>query len=188
MHRKQHARGCQATGQRNGRCHVVRPLIVAPLAVIAALLGGCSSVLTEGTAAGAGAAGAAIAHGVTHNAGVTTGIGLGVQAAARAGLQYAERRVHETEQNDIAAVAGALPVGAVAPWRVVHDIPIEADEHGQVAVSRALTGNGFLCEEIVFSVEHPKAREFYTATVCRDGANWKWATAEPATERWGSLQ
>lgn len=157
----------------------MRPLVAAPLAVIAALLGGCSSVLTEGTAAGAGAAGAAIAHGVTQNAGVTTGIGLGVAAAARAGLQYAERRVHETEQNDIAAVA---------PWRVVHDVPIEANEHGQVAVSRALTGNGFLCKEIVFSVEHPKAREFYTATVCRDGAHWKWATAEPATERWGSLQ
>jgi hypothetical protein len=158
------------------------------LAVIAALLSGCTSVLTEGTAAGAGAAGAAIAHGVTNNAGVTTGIGLGVQAAARAGLQYAERRVHETEQNNIATVAGTLPVGAVAPWHVVHDIPIEADEHGQVAVSRALTGSRFLCKEIVFSVEHPETREFYTATVCRDGENWKWATAEPATERWGALQ
>ncbi len=166
----------------------MRPLLLAPLTVIAALLGGCTSVLTEGTAAGAGAAGAAIAHGVTNNAGVTTGIGLGVQAAARAGLQYAERHIHETEQNDIAAIAGALPVGAVAPWRVVHDIPIESNEHGQVAVSRALNGSGFLCKEIVFSVEHGEAREFYTAMVCRDGATWKWATAEPATERWGSLQ
>jgi hypothetical protein len=166
----------------------MRPVVLALLTVIAALLGGCSSVLTEGTAAGAGAAGAAIAHGVTNNAGVTTGIGLGVQAAARAGLQYAQRRVHETEQNDIAAVAGALSVGAVAPWRVVHDIPIETDEHGQVAVSRTLTGNGFLCKEIVFSIEHAKGREFYTATVCRDGTTWKWATAEPATERWSALQ
>jgi len=166
----------------------MRLLALAPLTLIPALLCGCTSVLTEGTAAGAGAAGAAVAHGVTHNAGVTTGIGLGVQAAALAGLQYAERHIHETEQNDIAAVAGTLPVGAVAPWRVVHDIPIEVNEHGQVAVSRALTGNGFLCKEIVFSIEHAKAREFYTATVCRDGATWKWATAEPATERWGSLQ
>src|ERR1700739_4125450 len=131
----------------------MRLLILAPLTVIAALLGGCTSVLTEGTAAGAGAAGAAIAHGVTHNAGVTTGIGLGVEAAARAGMQYAERRVHETEQNDIAAAAGALPVGAVGAWRVVHDVPIEANEHGQVVVSRVLTGHGFLCKEIVFSVE-----------------------------------
>jgi hypothetical protein len=156
------------------------------------LLGGCTSLLTEGTAAGAGAAGAAIAHGVTNNAGVTTGIGLGVQAGARAGVQYAERRVHETEQNNIAEVAGTLAVGSVGTWNVVHDIPIEADEHGRIAVSRVLSGEGFLCKEIVFSVdhtvEHGISSEFYTATVCRDGEHWKWATAEPATERWGSLQ
>jgi hypothetical protein len=156
------------------------------------LLGGCTSLLTEGTAAGAGAAGAAIAHGVTNNAGVTTGIGLGVQAGARAGVQYAERRVHETEQNNIAEVAGTLAVGSVGTWNVVHDIPIEADEHGRIAVSRVLSGEGFLCKEIVFSVdhtvEHGTSSEFYTATVCRDGEHWKWATAEPATERWGSLQ
>ncbi len=155
-------------------------------------LGGCTSVLTEGTAAGAGAAGAAVAHGFTRNAGVTTGIGLGVQAAALAGLQYAERRVHETEQNNIATVAGTLPVGSVGAWNVVHDIPIEANEHGRVAVSRVLFGQGFLCKEIVFSVDHTLERgttsEFYTATVCRDGNHWKWATAEPATERWGALQ
>jgi hypothetical protein len=156
------------------------------------LLGGCTSVLTEGTAAGAGAAGAAIAHGVTNNAGVTTGIGLGVEAAARAGLQYAERRIHRTEQDHIAAVAGRLPVGSVAAWNVVHEVPIEANEHGRVVVSRVLSGAGFQCKEIVFSVdhtlEHGTTSEFYTATVCRDGDRWKWATAEPATERWGALQ
>jgi flavin-binding protein dodecin len=64
-----------------------------------------------------------IAHGVTNNAGVTTGIGLGVQAAARAGVQYAERKVHQAEQDNIAATAGALPVGAVGHWQVAHDIP-----------------------------------------------------------------
>jgi hypothetical protein len=31
-------------------------------------------------------------------------------------------------------------------------------------------------------------RAFYTATVCRDATQWKWATAEPATERWGAMQ
>lgn len=158
------------------------------LLLLFTLLGGCTSVLTEGTAAGAGAAGAAIAHGVTRNAGVTTGIGLGVQAAARAGLQYTERKVHQTEQDTIAAAAGPLPVGAVAQWSIVHDIPIEANEHGRVAVNRTLGGPDFLCKDIVFSVDHPTSSEFYTATVCRDGTRWKWATAEPATERWGALQ
>jgi len=159
---------------------------------IAAVLSGCTSIATEATSAGAGAAGAAVAHGVTHNAAVVTGIGLGVQAAARAGLQYAERKIHQTEQDQIAAVAGALPVGAVGKWQVVHAIPMEADERGEVTVSRTLGGAGFMCKEIVFSIDHTSGtdpvREFYTATVCRDATKWKWATAEPATERWGALQ
>jgi hypothetical protein len=165
---------------------------VLVLACLATGLGGCTSTLTEGTSAGAGIAGAAIAHGVTHNAGVTTGIGLGVQAAARAGLQYAERKVHQSEQDQIAAVAGTLPVGRVAHWQVVHDLPIESNEQGEVTVSRVLGDADFACKEIVFSVEQKEergtTREFYVAMVCRDGIQWKWASAEPATERWGSLQ
>lgn len=155
---------------------------------VLALLDGCTSVLMEGTAAGAAAAAAGISHGVTHNAGVTTGIGLGALAAARAGLRYAERKVHQTEQDAIASVAGALPIGKVARWEAVHDIPIEDNEHGRVAVSRAFGGSDFPCKEIVFSVDHTTASEFYTSTICRDGERWKWATAEPATERWGALQ
>ena len=31
-------------------------------------------------------------------------------------------------------------------------------------------------------------RGFFTATVCLDGTQWKWALAEPAVERWGALQ
>jgi hypothetical protein len=159
---------------------------------MAASLGGCTSIATQATSAGAGAAGAAIAHNVTQNAGVVTGIGLGVQAAARAGLQYTERKIHQAEQDHIAAAAGTLRVGAVGKWQVVHDIPLEANEQGEVTVSRVLGGADFTCKEIVFSVDHPDhggtAREFYTATVCRDGTEWKWATAEPATARWGALQ
>lgn len=165
---------------------------VLALACVTAALGGCTSLLTEGASAGAGTAGAGIAHAVTHNPGVATGIGLGVQAAARAGLQYAERRSHRAEQDRIAAVAGDLPVGAVGRWQVAHDVPIEADEHGVVTVSRTLGDADFACKEIVFSVDHEAkrgtTREFYTAAVCRDGRQWKWATAEPATERWGTLQ
>jgi len=165
---------------------------VAVLACAMAGLGGCTDVMTEGTSAGAGIVGAAASRAVTKNAGVTTGIGLGVQAVAHAGLEYAERRVHETEQNEIAAVAGTLPAGAIATWRIVHDIPIEANEHGEVTVDRDIGGPGFACKAIVFSVDSRDkrgvARAFYTATVCRDGTRWKWATAEPATERWGALQ
>ena len=161
-------------------------ILTAP-ALCLTMLAGCTSLLTEGTAAGAGAAGAGISRAVTKDPGVVTGIGLGVQAAARAGLQYTERKVHQSEQDSIASAAGGLPVGGVAQWQVVHYIPIESNEHGEVTVSRAVGAADITCKEIVFSVDD-STRAFYTATICLDGAVWKWATAEPATERWGSLQ
>jgi len=173
----------------------------AALASLTAL-GGCGSLLTQGAAVGAGIGGAAAAHALTNNGAVTAGIGLGAQAAAQAGVQYLERRVHKDEQDEIARVAGALPPGAVTRWQISHDVPIESDEHGQVTVSRIITTQspvatpaaGILsCKEVVFSVEtqpdhEPLRREFYTAAICQDGKAWKWASAEPATERWGSLQ
>ncbi len=156
------------------------------------VLPGCGSVLTVGTANVAGVAGAGAANAVTKSAAIATGIGLGVAAGANAGLEYAERRVHRYEQDRIAEAAGALVTGAVGSWSVVHDLAIEDDEHGQLVVTREIGGAVFACREIVFSVDtlnHKQPqRAFYTATVCRDGTRWRWASAEPATERWGSLQ
>ncbi len=169
-----------------------RAAIALMLATGAAPLAGCSSLLTKGSADAAGVAGAGIAGAISKDAAVGAAIGLGVASVANAGVQYAERRAHNTEQDSIADVAGRLDVGGVATWSITHTVPIEADEHGQVAVSRLLGGDDFACKEIVFSVDHGTAarpdRAFYTATVCRDGDRWKWATAEPATERWGALQ
>lgn len=169
--------------------------VLAVLAVaVSSALSGCSSLYTEGATAGAGIAGAAIAAQVTNNAAVATGIGLGAVAAARAGVQYSERVVHRNTQDGIAKIAGPLEVGAVAPWSVTHSVPIEDDEHGRVTVSRTISAGTLDCKEIVFSVDHiatknvPASSAFYVASICRDGENWKWASAEPATERWGALQ
>lgn len=169
-----------------------RHALVLVLMLGAAPLGGCSSVFSEGSADAAGIAGAGIAGAVSKNATVGAAIGLGVASAANVGVRFVERRVHGREQDNIAAAAGPLSPGSVTAWRVSHAIPLEPDEHGQVAVSRAFGTGGFQCKEIVFSVEtgepaHP-IRAFYIATICRDGQTWKWATAEPATERWGTLQ
>jgi hypothetical protein len=169
--------------------------VLAVLAVaVSSALSGCSSLYTEGATAGAGIAGAAIAGQVTNNAAVATGIGLGAVAAARAGVQYSQRVVHRNTQDGIAKIAGPLEVGAVAPWSVTHSVPIEDDEHGRVTVSRTISAGTLDCKEIVFSVDHiatknvPASSAFYVASICRDGENWKWASAEPATERWGALQ
>ncbi|WP_458094127.1 hypothetical protein [Roseomonas sp. WA12] len=162
------------------------------LALLGALaLPGCGELLSEGSSAAAGLGGAAVADAVGASATVTTGIGLGVQAGARAGLRYAQRRAHGEAQSRVAEAAGPLPVGGVARWAVSHSIPIEPDEAGEVTVARLIGAGAISCKEIVFSVD-PKGAEdpraFYTATICRDGGAWRWASAEPATERWGSLQ
>lgn len=153
----------------------------------------CASLLTQGGAAGAGVAGAGIASAVTKDPAVTAGIGLGVNAAASASVKSLEKRVHRTEQDSIAAAAGPLGVGQNAPWSSGHyKISVEANEHGELTVSRLIRTETLDCKEIVFSVDamvkRKPDRAFYTAIICRDGKVWKWATAEPATERWGSLQ
>jgi len=167
-----------------------RLLRLAALAVCAPALGACTSVLSATTADVAGVTSAGISSGITRNAAVGTGIGLGVAAGADAGLRYLERRVHHAEQVRIASAAGPLAPGQVAYWSIVHDVPIEADEHGRVTVFRVFTTPGFACKQIVFSVEGKNDRPngYYTTTICFNGVQWEWAEAEPATARWGSLQ
>ncbi|MFM0292765.1 MULTISPECIES: hypothetical protein [Paraburkholderia] len=180
----------QSAGRGRPNATALAALVVA----ISSALSGCSSLYSEGATAGAGIAGAALAAKVTNNAAVATGIGLGAVAAARAGVQYSERVVHTNTQDGIARIAGPLDVGAVAPWSVTHSVPIEDDEHGRVTVSRMISTGALDCKEIVFSVDQtatknvPASSAFYVASICRDGENWKWASAEPATERWGALQ
>jgi hypothetical protein len=168
------------------------PIRLFILVVFATSLAGCSSFLTASTADVAGIAGAGIAGAVTKSPTGAAAIGLGVASAANAGLQYVERNTHSAEQDRIAEAAGGLAVGSVGHWSVKHGLPVEPDEHGDLVVTRLIGSPNFSCREIVFSVdtEDKKGphREFYTATVCQDGQNWKWASAEPATARWGSLQ
>jgi hypothetical protein len=153
---------------------------------------GCSSIISTGSSELAGITGAAAASALTNNAGVAAGIGLGTQAAARAGIQYAQRRVARAAQDRIAHAAGILAVGEVAPWASEHKAPLEAGEQGRVTVSRVISVTSMECKEIVFSVDTARGGEpqsaFYVAMVCRDGEAWKWALAEPSTDRWGGLQ
>jgi len=162
------------------------------LAIILLTLSGCGSLLTEGTADLAGVAGAGAATAVTKSAAGAAVIGLGVQSLASEGLKYATRRIHRNEQDAIAQAAGPLEPGALQSWSIRHTLPIEDDEAGQVVVNRAFGAGAFRCKEIVFSVDTTTRkgpqRAFYTATICQDGATWRWASAEPATERWGGLQ
>ena len=146
--------------------HRTQPLLLAPLRcrslalpVLAALaLPGCQALLTEATSATAGIGGASVADAVGANAATTTGIGLGVQALGRAGLQYAQRVTHKAAQDRIAATAGPLPVGSIGEWATDHTLPVEPNERGQVTVSRVISTGALECKEIVFSVDSGQRR------------------------------
>jgi hypothetical protein len=178
------------------RCSSKYTLLAAlwATASVSAGLSGCNALYTESATTGAGIGGAALAAKVTSNAAVATGLGLGVLAAAKAGVQYSQRVAHTASQDKIAAAAGPLTVGDVATWNSTHTVPIEDDEHGRVTVSRLISTGPLDCKEIVFSVDQnatdkrPADSEFYVAAVCHSGNLWKWASAEPATSRWGALQ
>ncbi|WP_419826051.1 hypothetical protein [Sphingomonas sp.] len=177
------------SSQRRGSAHHLQPLLLA----MGLGLSGCGPLLTQGGAAGAGVASASIAGAVTKSAAVTSGIGLGVAAAASAGVKALEKRTHRTEQEAIAAAAGPLGVGATAQWTSGHySVSVERNEHGELTISRLIQAGGLDCKEVIFSVDGVRKgkpeRAFYTTTICRDGESWKWASAEPATDRWGSLQ
>lgn len=160
---------------------------------VATALGGCSSLLLEGGSAGAGIAGSAISSAVTNNAAVATGIGIGVQAVARAGIQYEQRKIHAEAQQQIARTAGPLKLGQVQHWKTGLSLPLEPDEAGRVTVSRIISAGDMDCKEIVVALDQSgkdalPVSEFYVAAICRNGKQWNWASAEPATARWGSLQ
>ncbi|WP_206664812.1 hypothetical protein [Dankookia rubra] len=149
-----------------------------------ALLGGCSSAsdlvgAVTGTAAAAGSG----------NPAVGIAIGVGARAVADWGLRRVSRDWHRTEQEAIAAAAAGLPPGEAGPWKVRHSLPFGAKQ-GEVRVLRAIDTPLAACREIAFSVDQddPASRAWYLTSLCRDGTGWRWAAAEPAVGRWGSLQ
>jgi hypothetical protein len=181
---------CAARTERAHRLPFYAVILASTVACLS--MTGCSSLFSEGAATGAGIGGTVLASKVTRNATVASGIGLGVLAAAQAGVKYVEKDYHGDQQDQIAEIAGPLPVGQVAHWESRHTIELEPDEVGKVTVDRVISVGELNCKEIVFSVDGVKDEKphsaFFVATICRDAAKWKWASAEPATERWGSLQ
>jgi len=166
----------------------VKPMPMAaavPLAAII-LLAACSSTSQIVAAVSGGLAGAA-----TGSPAVGFAIGVAVDAGANYAVRYYGRTRQGAEQDAIAQVAGELPVGTEAAWKIEHTIPI-GDEHGQLRVVRVIDSPLAACKEIAFSVDEGNGdklkRAWFTSDICRQAERWKWASAEPAVERWGFLQ
>lgn len=156
-----------------------------PLAALV-LLAGCSSTSQIVAVVSGGVVG-----GATGNPALGFAVGVAVDAGANYVVRYYGRSRQGAEQDAIAEVAGELPVGTEANWKIEHTIPI-GDEHGQLRVVRVIDSPLTTCKEIAFSVNEGKGdklkRDWYTSDVCKQAQHWKWATAEPAVARWGFLQ
>ena len=156
------------------------------LALAVAPLAGCSSV--GGIAGAATGTAAAVGSG---NPAVGILVGVGTRAAADEAVRRVSRRWSRTEQDALADAVGAMGVGEARRWEVRHDLPIR-NKRGEVRVLRAVETPLAECKEVLFSVdsgERPDAaRRWFLTSACRQDDRWKWAAAEPATERWGSLQ
>ncbi|NKC30369.1 hypothetical protein [Falsiroseomonas selenitidurans] len=148
-----------------------------------AALGGCAQ-LPDVTGAVAGG-GAALA---SSNPALGFAIGISVRAGVSAGLQVVMRRRQQAEQDAIAAAIGApVPAAEGLPgaWAVRHGIPL-GNREGEVRLVRVIDSALAECREALFRVQGEG--QWFLTTACRQGEGWKWAAAEPATTRWGSLQ
>jgi hypothetical protein len=156
-----------------------------PLLVLI-LLAGCNSTAQIAAAVTGGIAGAG-----TGSPAVGFLVAVLTDAGANYVVRYYGRSRQGAEQDAIAQVAGGLPVGTEATWKIEHTIPI-GDEHGRLQVVRTIDSPLAACKEIAFSVDEGKdgkpQRSWYTTNVCKQAQAWKWASAEPAVERWGFLQ
>lgn len=161
----------------------VRTLL--PFVILALVaLGGCRFAGDLAGAAAGGASGAA-----TANPAVGIAVGLAVHSGIDATVNYITRKRQQAEQDAIAGQVATMQVGERRLWKIQHDIPI-GNEHGEVQVTRTISTPLAWCKDLVFSVESDDAKRqaWYATQACRQGERWKWALAEPAVERWGSLQ
>ena len=165
---------------------MMRGVPYAGLALIG-MLAGCSSI-----GGFAGAVVGAASGTLTTNPAVGVGVGIAVQAATDSAFQRIFRNMQANEQNRIAEIAGGLTVGQQHAWNIHHRIPF-TDEHGELRVVGVIDNALTTCKEVMFSVaggsqESPSQQWFVTQT-CRQGdGQWRWAAAEPAVARWGTLQ
>jgi hypothetical protein len=161
------------------------PLRAAALAACSLALAGCSAL--GGFAGAIAALGTSAA---TANPIVGISVGIGVKAAADAGLKYVSRRNQHGIQNAVAAAAADVAPGQGARYEHAHAIGSGVDR-GEVRVVRLIDTPLAACKEILFSVEHggetPRV-EWFSTSACRNGDAWQWAGVEPAVERWGNLQ
>jgi hypothetical protein len=143
------------------------------------LLGGCAVVSDVAGLAVGGAAGAA-----TGNPVVAYAVGIGVRAGVDELRRYVVRRRQQGEQDALAEAAGDTPLDTSRAWQIRHTIPI-GNVSGMFVPIREIRTPLADCREVLFTADDDGV---FTTAVCRQDSGWKWASAEPAVDRWGFLQ
>ena len=136
-----------------------------------------------------GAAAGVATGAVTANPAVGYAVGIGVQTATDAGTKYLFRTMQQNEQDAIASVIGELQEGETRSWQNDSKLAFSRGR-GKVTVTRVVQSSLAVCKEAVFSLDDTDKmqRAWFTGSACQQAGQWKWAVAEPAVERWGSLQ
>ena len=177
----------RAATSRPGRASTRRRLIGVTALLLPMALGGCGSVGAVAGAVAGGSTGVATANPVVGYA-VAVGVNAGVDDLQK----YVARVRQGAEQDAIVEAVGRMPPGQTVPWRIVHDIPMFDDEHGEMEVVRLIETPLAPCKEVLFTVDRGAGtrlrRRAYATDACLGSAGWKWAEAEPSTERWGYFQ
>jgi hypothetical protein len=151
------------------------------------LLAGCSALGGISGAVAGASTGA-----VTANPVVGYAVAVGVNASVDELQKYVARVRQGAEQDAIVDAVGDMDVGTTRPWKIVHRIPMFDDEHGDMEVTRLIQTPLTDCKEVVFTVDQGRGahlrQTLYVTSACLDSQGWKWAAAEPATNRWGYFQ
>lgn len=156
-------------------------------ALLALALAGCDTI------GGFAGAVAGVATGTfSSNPAVGLAVGVSVKAATDAGMHRVFRGLQSDEQDRIAEIAGTMNVGERQSWSVHHRFSY-GDEAGELQVVDSIDNALATCKQVLFSVTggHKDAptREWFITQACQQSdGHWRWAAAEPATERWGTLQ
>ncbi len=157
-------------------------MVFAPLILAGLSLQACRAIPDLGGAlAGAGSGS------VSANPAVGIAVGIAVRSGLRVVADYIDRKRAAGEQDAIAEAAGAAPLGAPRPWEIRHTIPI-GNERGDLQAVREFKTKLTTCREIVFTVVDGDDHDILATTLCQQPEGWRWASAEPAVDRWGFLQ
>lgn len=160
----------------------VRPIVLLVALAFSLVACGCSSLADIAGTASAVTAGAA-----TGNPAVAIGVG-GVVRGSIDATEKAYARVNARHTHElITAVAAPLSPGESGNWHEA--FRFSDDVSGRVEVTRLIESKLAVCKELAFTIDgDPQEVVPYRGAICRTTGDWRWAMAEPSTERWSVLR